>query len=292
MLDGGNMSNEQLTKEVQYLQDQYTVMKKTYEDLFYNLDYDNLSPNFRLTMDKFSLTFSEVFPDGAKNESAFVMTATQIVLAASAERDYVTNLLDTQYYTHEQTWAQITIESDNIKSAVETTYQTKTDAGTQTSTFLSSISQSATDILSVVSNTYETIGGVDSKVSTVQQTADKINWIVASGTSASNFTLTSQMATLIADKINLTGYVTFDSLQYPGTTTINGANIVTGTIKADKIDFGYYYVPLIGTTLERPLDYHVDWVNYGRKEVLFDINHLKDTVDSVITALRSIGILM
>lgn len=39
-----------------------------------------------------------------------------------------------------------------------------------------------------------------------------------------------------ADHINLNGYVTVGSLKGEGTTTINGANIATGTVTADKID--------------------------------------------------------
>lgn len=45
-----------------------------------------------------------------------------------------------------------------------------------------------------------------------QQTADKFSWLVSSGTNASNFTLTDRTATLIAEKINLNGLVTFNGL--------------------------------------------------------------------------------
>ena len=38
-----------------------------------------------------------------------------------------------------------------------------------------------------------------------------------------------------AVNINLDGYVTFNSLQTPGATTIDGGNIKTGTITADRI---------------------------------------------------------
>ena len=77
---------------------------------------------------------------------------------------------------------------------------------------------------------------VDGNLSTLSQTANKINWLVKSGTSASDFTMTDRAVKLVADKIDLSGYVTISALSTAGKTTINGANITTGTIKADRID--------------------------------------------------------
>ena len=44
------------------------------------------------------------------------------------------------------------------------------------------------------------------------------------------------MATLTAEKIDLSGYVTINSLKAGGTTTIDGGRITTGTISADRLD--------------------------------------------------------
>lgn len=75
----------------------------------------------------------------------------------------------------------------------------------------------------------------ENNISLVSQTADKINWLVASGTSASNFSLTDRVAQLIAQQINITGYVTFNDLEKTGRTTINGSNITTGEIECELI---------------------------------------------------------
>lgn len=83
-----------------------------------------------------------------------------------------------------------------------------------------------------------TVANIDGELSIVSQEADKISWIVASGTSASNFTLTSRMASLVADEIDVTGFVTFNDLERSGQTTINGDNITTGQILADYIALG------------------------------------------------------
>lgn len=93
------------------------------------------------------------------------------------------------------------------------------------------------------------------------QTADKFSWIVDSGTSASNFTITDRFATLTAQRINLNGLVTFSGLDNntqtnilngvnalntansivqniykDNTTMIDGGKIATNTITADKIN--------------------------------------------------------
>lgn len=55
------------------------------------------------------------------------------------------------------------------------------------------------------------------------QTAEKFNWIVKSGTSSTNFTLTDRTATLIAQTISLNGDV-----------KVNGDMLVDGSITTDK----------------------------------------------------------
>jgi len=94
---------------------------------------------------------------------------------------------------------------------------------------ISTLSQSLTSITTRVSN-------AEGDISSVSQTANKINWIIASGTSSANFTMTDRAIKLVSDTIDLSGYVTISALGTAGRTTINGANITTGTISADRID--------------------------------------------------------
>ena len=106
---------------------------------------------------------------------------------------------------------------------------------------VSALSQSLTSITTRI----ETAEG---NISTVTQTADKINWLVASGTSSSNFTMTDRAISLVADTIDLSGYVTISALETAGKTTINGSNITTGTIHADRIDTSMLKVKTIYAT--------------------------------------------
>lgn len=112
---------------------------------------------------------------------------------------------------------------------------------TNTEGDISTLSQSVTSITSRVES-------AEGAISTVSQTANKINWIVASGTSSSNFTMTDRAIKLVADTIDLSGYVTFSALSTSGKTTINGANITTGTISADRIDVSSLKVNTVYTT--------------------------------------------
>lgn len=106
---------------------------------------------------------------------------------------------------------------------------------------VSALSQSLTSITTRI----ETAEG---NISTVTQTADKINWLIASGTSSSNFTMTDRAIKLVADTIDLSGYVTISALGAAGKTTINGSNITTGTIHADRIDTSTLKVKTIYST--------------------------------------------
>lgn len=73
-----------------------------------------------------------------------------------------------------------------------------------------------------------TVADMEGNISIIEQEADKINWIVAGGGSASSFMLTSRMAKLISDEIEIYGPVTFNDLSTGGRSEINGDNITTG----------------------------------------------------------------
>ena len=109
-------------------------------------------------------------------------------------------------------------------------------------------------------NTADTAKTTATNAQTIaQQTASKFSWIVNSGTSATNFTLTDRTAQLVANNINLHGLVTFKGLDSStqnainnkanqsiidnwakdfvvnGETVINGGYIKTNTIKTDQL---------------------------------------------------------
>lgn len=90
-----------------------------------------------------------------------------------------------------------------------------------------------------VSSTYATkadLTTTNNNVSTITQTANKISWLVSSGTSSTDFTITDRLATLVGDRININGYVTFSALSATtGTTIIDGSRIIAGTVTAAQL---------------------------------------------------------
>ena len=72
------------------------------------------------------------------------------------------------------------------------------------------------------------------------QKANEITQVVSKKVGAdeiiSKINQTAETITIDASKLNLTGYVTIENLKGSGTTEINGENIITGSIDADKLN--------------------------------------------------------
>ena len=84
-----------------------------------------------------------------------------------------------------------------------------------------------------------TVSSHTGQISTVSQKADKIDWLVESGTGSTNFTLTDRVASLLSTKFNINALTTFKNNASNGSATvIDGGAIKTGTITADKIAAG------------------------------------------------------
>lgn len=86
-----------------------------------------------------------------------------------------------------------------------------------------------------VESVKESIISIDESLSAVTQTAYKINWLIADGESATDFTLTSNAVSLISEELDIQSTVKFTDLKEQGKTVINGANITSGSITADKL---------------------------------------------------------
>ncbi len=77
---------------------------------------------------------------------------------------------------------------------------------------------------------------VEASVAEIQTMAKEISMSVRNRGTSSTITLTAFGTKIVSDAIELTGYVTFSSLEEEGESTINGANITTGTITAIDIE--------------------------------------------------------
>ena len=84
--------------------------------------------------------------------------------------------------------------------------------------------------------------------------ADAVNGITLSVSNSktgasSTLTLKNGTTTITSGTIEFTGIVTFSDLETKGKTTINGDNITTGQISADRIDVDSLYITSVYTTL-------------------------------------------
>lgn len=151
---------------------------------------------------------------------------------------------------------------DKYLETVKTVDGMKTTIGdvqTNQTSMSSKITEIETSTESIKTSVTKAQTTADSAKTTAEQTASKFSWIVNSGTSATDFTLTDRTAQLVANNINLHGLVTFEGLDSStqnainnkanqsiidnwakdsvvnGETVINGGYIKTNTIKTDQL---------------------------------------------------------
>ena len=158
------------------------------------------------------------------NVSEVQQTANGLTSTVSSVQTTLNNL-DGEVETLKTKQSTIEQNVNSITTKVESVEETANGAKTAASEAKQTANSFSTKITAVEKN-----------ISSVSQTASKIDWVIKSGTSSSNFTITDRMATLTAEKIDLSGYVTINSLKSGGTTTIDGSRITTGTISADRVD--------------------------------------------------------
>ena len=127
-------------------------------------------------------------------------------------------------------------------SDVQTTVSEKADGSTvQTlSTKFATMESNFNGFKTTVSNTYTTKDELGQSVSNITsqytQLADKFNWIVKSGTSSSDFTITDRMISLTSSALNIDALTTFkNSAENGSSTVINGGAIKANTIITSKL---------------------------------------------------------
>lgn len=103
------------------------------------------------------------------------------------------------------------------------------------STTIKDASDNADTAIKEVEYIKESLIALDESFSKITQTADKVNWLISDGNSSTDFTLTGYAAKLITDTLDVKGYVKISDLAESGKTVIDGGNIRTGSISADKL---------------------------------------------------------
>jgi len=190
--------------------------------------------------------------DGTTGKAKIILAATGTFQKISDMSGYVTT---TSLDTSIGQYIDGTTGKAKIVSAATGTFQKIADMGGYllTTNLNTSIGQyidgqtGKAKIISAVSGTYETISNVSTISQTVTQHDASIKLVVGAGklVGSSGAVDASIIVTAInnsgstviinANKVNISGFVTFTNLSTAGQTTINGANISTGTIQVNRL---------------------------------------------------------
>lgn len=204
----------------------YTPMGVNVDTRIISIEYD---PFYRYTV---RVEVGDYVPNLLASTATQIDRVRQEFKAADGKLLSSIQTVDGNLSTLSQTVSGFNTRIENAEGAVSTLSQTVSGFNTRIENAEGSVST-----LTQTVNSFKTrIETAEGNITSVTQTANKINWLVKSGTSASDFTMTDRAVKLVADTIDLSGYVTISALGTAGKTTINGANITTGTIKADRID--------------------------------------------------------
>lgn len=108
-------------------------------------------------------------------------------------------------------------------------------SGPMTQAFARKIARTNSRITKTAEEIRLEVEGLNGELSSIRQQVDGITLEVSNGPTSSTITLKSNAAIIASETIQMNGLVTFAGLS-GGTTTINGACIKTGTIDADRLN--------------------------------------------------------
>lgn len=147
--------------------------------------------------------------------------STSIVLSGSGEKIIKYSFVITSDMIKNQYW-DVSIRHDGIQSGSVQWKEFKVEKG-----------NIATDWTPAPEDVEQSITNVSSQYT---QLADKFNWIVKSGTSSSDFTITDRMISLTSSALNIDALTTFkNSAENGSSTVINGGAIKANTIITSKL---------------------------------------------------------
>ena len=180
--------------------------------------------------------------EGVETELLSYSTTTEMQSAIDQKADEIELSVSKTYAT---TAYVDTAETNAVDSANATT-TSKLKSYSTTTEMNSAISLSASNITSTVASTYETRSDASSTKTSLQsqinQTAKSISLSVSNGSTSSGITITTTKAdgttSSASGTITMSGLVKFTDLSTSGSTTINGANITTGSISCNRLSGG------------------------------------------------------
>lgn len=159
--------------------------------------------------------------------------------------EYKTEGQTTKQFTHQiaETKSLISKTAEEIRLEVESELNNLSSSFTvqldSIQSEVNGLGGQVSTISQTVSSISSTVQGLDSQISSIEQKVDNITLSVANGESSSVLTISANGVELDSATIRFSGMVTFEDLSGQGTTEINGANLITGTVTADNIQGRY-----------------------------------------------------
>ena len=156
--------------------------------------------------------------------------------------EYKTEGQTTKQFTHQiaetkslisKTSKEILLQVENELEGLSASFSVQLDSITSQITGLNG---QVSTIQQTVSSITSQITGLDGQVSQIEQYVDSITLSVTNGSDSSTIQLKAGSTTISSANITFNGMVTFNDLSTAGSTVINGANITTGMISADRIN--------------------------------------------------------
>ena len=157
-----------------------------------------------------------------------------------SEYQYQSPVLSQISYEIAQTRSEITKTATEIRLEVENELE---GLSASIDIQLDSITSQITGLNGQVSTIQQTVSsitsqiqGINGEISSLEQYVDSITLSVSNGSTSSIIQLRAGSTTISSANITFSGMVTFTDLSTSGATTINGNNITTGTIDADRLN--------------------------------------------------------
>lgn len=175
------------------------------------------------TLQQTATSMAAAIRDANGNISALQLTAQSLSATVSSQ--------DGQISTLQQTASALTSRVNGAEGNISALQQTASSLSATVSNQagqISSLQQTASSLSTRISNNA-------GQISNLWQTVDGFSLSVSNGSSSSLLSLRSNGVTVSSVSITLTGMVTFSDLSTAGYTTINGANISTGIIRANNV---------------------------------------------------------
>lgn len=149
--------------------------------------------------------------------------------------------------TSEEILLQVSNELDEMSSSIDIQLNSINLRVQETEDNISSISMSVDSINLKVEGYDEDFEELGTQISEISLKMDSLTLSVSNAQTSSTLRLMAGSTQLSSAQITFTGFVTFSALSGAGQTQINGANITTGKISADRVDVDELYVKTVWT---------------------------------------------